>query len=75
MWDFHAVITGTGTTTAWATADFDNFIAQTARVLSVSTATPTVSSGPQTLDLRFAMSTAVSGDAWTIDQIIMKRLQ
>jgi hypothetical protein len=39
------------------------------------TGSTTVTSGAQTLDIRFSMSVAVATDFWTISQVIMERLQ
>jgi hypothetical protein len=82
-WMCEYILTATSTTAIWATGYCENKIdypalsAGTTQYRSLDLATPaagTVSSGLQTLDLRFAMSVAVATDQWVIQQVTIERL-
>jgi len=72
------LIVGTGTTSATVSAMQHNGIGAPSAFDQLFSTGPTLISGigigQQTLDLRFWMSTAVSGDSWQVDAVTMERL-
>ena len=65
----------TSTTAVWATGQMLNQLGSALTLARLTPASTTVTAGPQTLDLRFSMSTAVTGDSWNFDQITIERLK
>ena len=83
-WIAEFVISASSTTAVWTTGYLENKIDFPATVLGVSSpdkldmvtpASTTVTSGPQTIDLRFSMSTVVAGDQWLIQSVIIERVK
>lgn len=75
-WQLEIEIVATSTTAAWVTGTFLNRVAS-ATLYTINDITPTsntgLSSGAQTLDLRFSMSNATPADSWSIEQVVMLR--
>ncbi len=79
-WDFDVefILNGTSTTAIWAVGQFHG-LASSANIVTIimdATATPastTVTSGAQTIDLRFSMSNSGPTDAWKINSVTIER--
>jgi hypothetical protein len=70
------ILTGSSTTAIW-TAGYMLNRTNSATALAINNATPAstvVTSGAQTLDLRFSMSASVAGDSWVVQGVTMERL-
>lgn len=68
---------GKTATTVYCTGQFWNRVGSATQLIINSVnpvVTATVSSGPQTIDVRFSMSVAVATDQWTVDQITIERI-
>jgi len=79
-WSVDFYLTASSTTAVWTTGQLgtEANTALASNLWSVVNAIPgstTVSSGAQTLDLRFAMSTAVATDQWVVQQVTMERIK
>jgi hypothetical protein len=75
-WELEILFAASGTTTVEVTGYCNGSInSATAYSLVLQSAVSlTVSSGPQTLDLRFNMTTAVTGEKWIVFNVTMERL-
>lgn len=73
-WQVDFLLTGSSTTAMWAAGAFNNRVANAMQINSTS-GTTVVTSGAQTIDLRFSMSTAVAGDQWVIQSVTIERLE
>lgn len=76
-WELEFLIVGTSTTAASVSGHILNrFDSTTALALTdlAPTANTGLSSGAQTLDLRFFMSSATPADAWSVQRVTMERL-
>jgi hypothetical protein len=76
-WEAEFELVGTSTTAIWTTGAFDNQVnsATIETRLNATPASTTVTSGAQTLDLRFSMSASVAGDSWSVQQVLIERLK
>ena len=80
QWALDYYITGSGTTTVYSEGIFYNNISTVAgtdsanEIICLPLASTSVSSGAQTVDLRFSMSVAVATDYWTVHQITIERV-
>ena len=83
-WETEFILSASSTTAIWTSGFLVNKItypaisAGTTAYQTCDVATPasvTVSSGAQTLDLRFAMSVAVATDQWVVQNVTMERLK
>jgi hypothetical protein len=77
-WQAEIILSASSTTAVWTTGFFDGNTQSVAvaRVQNnIAPATTTVTAGAQTIDLRFAMSAAVAGDIWTIQNVTIERLK
>lgn len=75
-WQLEFTITGSSTTAVWTAGTLLNRIAS-ATALAVDNATAastTVTSGAQTIDLRFRVSTAVASEGWNVQSVTIERL-
>lgn len=77
QWQVEFELTGTSTTAIWNTGTLISRVASSSALAidNATSASTTVTSGAQTLDLRVSMSTSVAGDSWVIQQITMERLK
>ncbi|CAB4126745.1 hypothetical protein UFOVP254_40 [uncultured Caudovirales phage] len=69
-------LTASSTTAIWTAGTMLNRTAS-ATTLAINNATPAstaVTSGAQTLDLRFSMSVSVAGDSWVVQGVTIERL-
>jgi len=79
-WNLDLILIGTSTTLAKMAGQFRGFL-DSSIALTVATynslaptSSASVASSAQTLDLRFAMSAAVSGESWVVDVVTIERL-
>jgi hypothetical protein len=77
QWQCEFTLSASSTTAIWTAGTMLNRVASLT-ALDINNATPastTVTSGAQTLDLRFRVSTAVAAEGWTIQSVTMERLE
>jgi len=77
-WALEIILTGTSTTAIWTTGYLDSRLNSATNVNLTESAvsgTTVVTSGAQTLDLRFSMSAAVATDQWIVKQVTIERLK
>lgn len=83
QWELEFVLSGSSTTAVWTAGKLLNklntpaIVAGTSAYMEQDRITPastSVTAGAQTIDLRFATSASVPGDAWTIESVTIERL-
>jgi hypothetical protein len=75
-WSCEFELVSTSTTAVWTSGILtESIVAAGLNIDQNTPASTTVTSGSQTLDLRFSMSTVVAGDAWNITQVVFQRIK
>lgn len=77
-WSAEVTLTGSSTTALWITSQWLHSMSiagNTSILLGQTPASLTVTSGAQTIDLRFSMNTVVTGDAFEVQSVTIERLE
>jgi len=75
IFELECLLNGTSTTAIWESGYTSMLNASSVKSARLTPASTTVTSGAQTIDLRFSMSTASSSDSWSIDGVTIERLK
>jgi hypothetical protein len=75
-WSCEFELVSTSATAVWTTGFLtESIVAAGLNIDQNTPASTTVTTGAQTLDLRFSMSTVVAGDAWNVTQVVFQRIK
>ena len=75
-WSCEFELVSTSTTAVWTSGILtESIVAAGLNIDQNTPASTTVTTGAQTLDLRFSMSAVVAGDAWNVTQVVFQRIK